>query len=85
MRDWRTRVYVKIRITENLRENDVLFSPVDIMQFKVHWYTQCLKIIEYTFNYRFPDLYGDDFFVLMKMSKFSLIYFPALIVCCVHL
>lgn len=36
MRDWRTRVYVKIHIAENLRENDVLFSPVDIMQFKVH-------------------------------------------------
>jgi len=34
MRD-STRVYVKIHIAEDLCENDVLFSPVDIMQFKV--------------------------------------------------
>lgn len=50
MRDC-TRVYVKLHIAEDLRENDVLFSPVDIMQFKVYWYTQWSKIIECSFNF----------------------------------
>lgn len=73
MRDWGTRVWksVSLRIYAKVIS---YFSPVDNMQFKVYWYTQYPKIIEYSFKYGIPDQYKDDFFFFMLKWKYRNFY-----------